>query len=201
MEYNQLNNAVVSSEDLCKILPIKNRNYIAELVRFHNFPRIAHNEYPLIKFVQRYIEYQNELNEKRIAKVRDESSTRSRLERAQAETKEFDLEVKKGSLVNIDVVKDAWFTETQMIINQLETFPIFVAASLLGITDQKTMQELLTTHINQIRIRIANQKLKLLRNKKTSNQLNSISGLDEDSFSEDDMIEVNESDETKEIEP
>jgi hypothetical protein len=72
---------------------------------------------------------------------------------------------------------------------------------LLGITDQKTMQELLTTHINQIRIRIANQKLKLLRNKKTSNQLNSISGLDEDSFSEDDMIEVNESDETKEIEP
>ena len=50
MKFEQIENIIVNSEDITKILPIKNRAYIAELVKDHNFPRAEHNQYPLVDF-------------------------------------------------------------------------------------------------------------------------------------------------------
>ena len=201
MEFDQLNTAIVSSEDLCKILPIKNKSYVTELAREHSFPRIGHNRYPLIEFIKRWIQYQEELLDKKLQKMKEETSTKSRLEKASAENKEFDLEIKRGTLIKVDEVKDAWLTEIQMIVNTLESFPIFTAGSLLGINDIKTMQQTLTSHVNRLRIKIAKQELKLSKNKRADDQLNSIPALDEDIIIEDDVPELGESDENKEFIP
>lgn len=162
MKFEQIENIVVTSEDLAKLLPIKNRNYISELVRDHKFPRVKHNQYPLVDFIKRYVSYLDELCEDRLKKIREEN-TRSRLERANAEIKELALAEKRGGLLDAELVSDAWLNEMAVIVSELETFPTKAAPNLLGIKSTKDMINKLVEEINKVRTRIAKLKIKIRR--------------------------------------
>src|SRR3989337_1983953 len=126
MEFEKINLIIVSSEDLTKILPIKNRNYIAELVRDHNFPRDTHNQYPLIDFIKRYVEYQDELCEKKILKIR-ELKPQDELARKSAELKDLELKEKQKKLIDSSIVNFAWLNEIHIINTELDGFSIKIS--------------------------------------------------------------------------
>lgn len=142
----------VSSEEMAEILKIKNRNYISVLVADHAFPRADFNKYPLVKFMQRWIEYQEEIHCKEIEKIR-EGNSRERLERGRAELIEMEIAIKHGTLVDSRHLEDALNNEVSLYVRGLEVLKTKMA-NLLNLNAQQ--KEIIETEINSIRNQIGN---------------------------------------------
>lgn len=139
MKYTDIKNIIVGSEDLTEVLPIKNRNYVAELVRDHKFPREGHNQYPLFDFIRRYIDYLNEMHIKQIEEIRKLKPSEEK-DRFIAKLKELEYEEKKKNSLPKDEVVKIFLDANVIIISSFEGWLIKTAPELLGIDNLQDMQ-------------------------------------------------------------
>lgn len=154
MEIQHLKNVTVSSEVISEVLNL-NKKYISQLVREKKFPKASHNSYPLIEFIQRFIEYKNELNENEKRKIRELVSNRDRLEKAQADLKEIELEEKQKKLIPSDEVESVMLTAAQVYVKGLEAFETTLPPILVNAKDQSEITAIIRDAVFSNRTQIA----------------------------------------------
>lgn len=142
----------VSSEEMAEILKIKNRNYISELVADHGFPKTDYNKYPVIAFIQRWIEYQEELHQLEIKRIK-EKDAQNRLANANAELREMEIAIKRGSLIESICLKDVLDNQASIYVKSLNVLGTKIP-NLLNLTTQQ--KEVLENEINAIRTQVGN---------------------------------------------
>jgi len=120
MDIKELQNIEVSAKILTEILGFKNSNYLPELVKDHGFIRSAHGKYPLLKNIQRFITYQEELHQVDVKKIR-EGNSRSRLDHAQAELKELELKEKQNELGPVAEFELAMKNEVSLFVKMFNS--------------------------------------------------------------------------------
>ncbi|OGU41338.1 MAG: hypothetical protein A2315_08020 [Ignavibacteria bacterium RIFOXYB2_FULL_35_12] len=150
--YTMIYNINISSEEMAEILKIKNRNYISELVADHAFPKTDYNKYPLIAFIQRWIEYQEELHQLEIKRIK-ERDAKNRLDNVNAELKEIDLAIKRSILIPANQLEDTLETQAAIYVKNLEALKTKIP-NLLNLNKQQ--KEVLETELIRIKEQIGN---------------------------------------------
>lgn len=142
----------IGSEEMAKILKIENRNYISELVADHNFPRKDHNKYPLVPFIQRWIEYQEELHQEKIKRIK-EKDAQNRLANANAELREMEIAIKRGTLIEANNLEDVLDNQASIYIKSLNVLKTKIP-NLLNLNNEQ--KEVLEKEIDAIRTQVGN---------------------------------------------
>ena len=150
MDIKELEIIEVSPKILCEILDFENSNYLSELVKDHGFVRAAHGKYPLVKNIKRKIEYQKELHQDEIKKIREQESTRTRLERVQAEIKELELAEKKLSLIPVTDLDIVMTNQAQIYIKSLNALKTKLVPLLVHATTEAEIFKIIETETDKI---------------------------------------------------
>jgi len=141
----------VTTSDLADLIDVSDK-YISQLVLDHNYPKEGHNAFNLYKFIKKRFQHLEEMCNDRIVKILREETSKSRLERANAELKELELQEKRGQLIDSNHFKDALENEAHIFIKGLDILNVKLGQVLS--LDEKQSQ-LIEKEINSIREQIA----------------------------------------------
>ena len=156
MELKDLENIEVSPKDLCMMLDFENPNYLSNLVTHHGFIRNAHGKYPLLANFKRKIEYMKKLHQDEIKKIREQESSRARLERAQAEYKELELAEKKLMLIPGSELDIIMTTQSQIFIKSLAALETKLVSILIHAKTESEISIIIKTETDKIREQLSN---------------------------------------------
>lgn len=154
MQLENLKNVSVDVETLSELFSLS-KSYISELSRKKGFPKSSYNSYPLFEFTQRFLEYKNELFEKEKRKLRELTSSRERLEKAQADLKEIELGEKQKSLVPVQEVESIMLTAARIYVKNLESLETTLPPILINAKDQIEIAVIIRDAVYSSRTQIA----------------------------------------------
>jgi len=149
MEISELKKIIVSAKTLSEVLGYDYR-YIAELVKDHDLPKIAHNQYSLFDCINWNKNYQAQLHQDEIKKIREQESTRTRLERAQAEYKELELAEKKLSLIPVTDLDIVMTNQAQIYIKSLNALKTKLVPLLVHAKNESEIFKIIETETDKI---------------------------------------------------
>ena len=134
-------------------------NYINELVLKSILPKNDfHNSYPLYDCLKAFLIYQEKKFNNKIEAVKSEKP-QDLLARRNAELKAIQIEKEKNNLFPADEVQRLYLSTLAIIINELESFPIFISVDIMGINDQKVLIDIVKEKVTVLRTKIANNMI------------------------------------------
>ena len=122
--------AIVSTSVLCDYLGVTERN-LHQLVQAKILPKHDHAQYDLKACTRAYINYiKTRIEGSKKATESTLTSERARLTKAKADEAEINAKERKGDLVAVDAVEQAWEKIGSVLRSRLLTVPAKIAARL-----------------------------------------------------------------------
>lgn len=149
----KIKEVIVSTSELAKLFDVSDK-YISQLVLDHGMPKVAKNKFNLYDCVKWRFDYNEEIYEDRLKKIREEN-TKSRLERANAELKELELAEKRGSLIPAESVERAKLNDAIIYIKSLDALKTKLPPVLLGAKTEQDISKIIEKETDSIRTQIA----------------------------------------------
>lgn len=151
---NDIKILTVSTKQLSELFGVS-EGYISDLVNDHGMPKIGFNEFNLFDCVKFRFLHLEKISEDQKDRLRD-STNRGRLDAANAELKELELQVKKGSLVPTIEFEMALMNTIRIFIKGLDTLPTKLSIELIDAKTQSEMMPIIKKETDSIRTQIAN---------------------------------------------
>jgi hypothetical protein len=146
-----MKNIIITTAELADLFGIAEK-YVSQLVIDHGYPKVGHNAFNMYECSKKRFSHLEEMCVERIKKVREEN-TKSRLERANAELKELELQEKKGKLISSDQFRDALENEAHIYTKGLDILKSKLN-QVLNLDEKQ--REYIEKEINSIREQIGN---------------------------------------------
>ena len=147
----ELNKIIVNTKQLANLFGVS-ESYISDLVTDHGMPKLAFNQFNLIDCVKFRFSHLEKIFQDQKNKLRD-LTNRGRLDAANAELKELELQEKKGSLVLVQEVEMVLKNEALLYKKGLESLSGKLKFDM-NLTPEQT--EILSKNINDILNQLSN---------------------------------------------